>query len=155
MAERALQNQGSYICAINLFWLDFMRSSTPGVPLNRQQVLALAGHVFGDGVAAPPPFVKRLLECQSPHVVVPMPAMPSGLVMISPDEFCHCILAAPSSSQSRKIVGPPFYALCLVAFPTCLQKSYGFKAGTTGMKFVKSSRASAELPYKLQWKWPC
>eukprot|EP00435_Cladocopium_sp_Y103_P057179 s1796_g19.t1 len=28
-----------------------------GVPLNRQRVLALAGHVFGDGVAAPPTFV--------------------------------------------------------------------------------------------------
>ena len=94
MAERALKNQGTYICAINLFWLDMMRSATPGVPLSRQRVEALATHVFGDGVAAPPPFVKKLLECQALHVAAPMPDCPAGLQMISPDEYCHCILAA-------------------------------------------------------------
>ena len=90
-AGKAISNQGSYICAINLFWLDFVRSSCPGVPLSRKRVEQLADYLFGQGDGYPG-FIKKLLEVQVPRVDK-MPEQPSALVMISPDEYAHAILA--------------------------------------------------------------
>ena len=41
MAERAMGNQKLYIAAGNLFWLDFLKSTSPGVPLRRHTVTQL------------------------------------------------------------------------------------------------------------------
>ena len=90
-AGKAIGNQGSYICGINIFWLDFVRSSCPGVPLSRKRVELLADYLFS-GQDGYPAFVKKLLEVQVPRMEK-MPEQPSALVMISPDEYAHAILA--------------------------------------------------------------
>ena len=59
-AGNAIGNQGSYICGISIFWLDFVRSSCPGVPLSRKRVELLADYLFS-GQDGYPAFVKKLL----------------------------------------------------------------------------------------------
>jgi len=40
--ERALENHGNYVAGINAFWVNHLRSPTPGIPLRRESVKELA-----------------------------------------------------------------------------------------------------------------
>ena len=58
---------------------------------SRKRVELLADYLFS-GQDGYPAFVKKLLEVQVPRMEK-MPVQPSALVMISPDEYAHAILA--------------------------------------------------------------
>ena len=91
MAERALGNQNLYIAAGNLFWLDFLKSQAPGVPLRRQAVQQL-GEFLWPASQVKPAFLVKLLEVEAPKGN--MPTTPSGLSMLSPEGYAHAALYA-------------------------------------------------------------
>ena len=91
MAERALGNQHLYIAAGNLFWLDFLKSTSPGVPLRRHTVVQL-GEFLWPSAQDKPAFLIKLLECQAPTGT--MPDVPSSLMMLSPEGYAHAALFA-------------------------------------------------------------
>ena len=91
MAERAMGNQKLYIAAGNLFWLDFLKSTSPGVPLRRHTVTQL-GEFLWPSAQDKPAFLIKLLECQAP--TGNMPDVPSSLMMLSPEGYCHAALFA-------------------------------------------------------------
>lgn len=93
VACRALGNQGSYICAINFMWLDFTRSACPGVPLSRKRVLQLAEYMYPDS-SAEPGFVKKMFEVLAPGTEEEQKKTPRGMMLLSPDEYAHAIVAA-------------------------------------------------------------
>ena len=46
----ALARRGAYISGFNFFWLDLLRSPTPGIPLSRQRVKELGDWMFKEGI---------------------------------------------------------------------------------------------------------
>ena len=92
MAVRALGNQAAYLAAVNLLWIDFTRSACPGVPLSRKRVLQLAEFMYPDEVV--PAFVKKTFEVLAAGTEQDQQKQPQGLLLLSPDEYGHAILAA-------------------------------------------------------------
>ena len=114
-ATRALGNQNLYICAGNLFWLDFLRSPSPGVPLQRHGVCQLGDFLWPKNQSKPM-FLLKLLEVEAPTDV---PERPSALGMLSPEGYAHAALYAaardlPEHKEEWEIVlrSVPF---CFVA----------------------------------------
>ena len=114
-ATRALGNQNLYICAGNLFWLDFLRSPSPGVPLQRHGVCQLGDFLWPKNQSKPM-FLLKLLEVEAPTDV---PERPSALGMLSPEGYAHAALYAaardlPEHKEEWQIVlrSVPF---CFVA----------------------------------------
>ena len=90
-ASRALGNQGAYVAAVNMFWMDFLKSPTPGVPLRRKSVEDLADYIWPQG--ALPSFLLKLLEVQAPASTT-VAEVPQGLQMLSPEGYAHAALCA-------------------------------------------------------------
>ena len=114
-ATRALGNQNLYICAGNLFWLDFLRCPSPGVPLQRHGVCQLGDFLWPKNQSKPM-FLLKLLEVEAPTDV---PERPSALGMLSPEGYAHAALYAaardlPEHKEEWEIVlrSVPF---CFVA----------------------------------------
>ena len=59
--ERALENHGNYVTGINAFWVNHLRSPTPGIPLRRESVKELADFC-GLRRTEAPAFLLELLE---------------------------------------------------------------------------------------------
>ena len=89
-ATRALGNQNLYICAGNLFWLDFLRSPSPGLPLQRHGVCQLGDFLWPKNQSKPM-FLLKLLEVEAPTNVS---ERPSTLGMLSPEGYAHAALYA-------------------------------------------------------------
>ncbi|MFM7982516.1 MAG: hypothetical protein ACKPKO_24660, partial [Candidatus Fonsibacter sp.] len=43
--------RGTYISGFNFFWLDLLRSPTPGIPFSRQRVKEFGVWMFKDGLS--------------------------------------------------------------------------------------------------------
>ncbi len=89
-AKTALTRQGTYIAGISTFWLDFLRSATPGVPLARRRVEELGNHLFQDG----PTLGKAMVTVAVPHADYDITSHGGGLLVVSPEEVPHAILHA-------------------------------------------------------------
>ena len=46
----ALDQRGTYMCGFNFFWLDLLRSPSPGIPLSRRRVKELGDWMFKEGI---------------------------------------------------------------------------------------------------------
>ncbi len=92
-ASTALTRQGTYIAGINIFWLDFTRSATPGVPLARRRTEELGKHLFQQG----PTFGKAMVTVAVPHADYDIASHLGGLLVVSPEEVPHAILHACAS----------------------------------------------------------
>ena len=97
--EKALSNHGTYVAGINVFWINHLRSPSPGVPLKRHSVKALADFLWPQESTEPPAFLLKIVECGAPVGVVP--EIPSGLHMLSPEGYVHALLAACARDLPR------------------------------------------------------
>ncbi len=90
-AKLALESQGVYLAGVSLWWLDFISSPAPGVPLSRTRTLDLGYFLFPDG----PTFIAE----EAIMVVAPYddpPPQCHDLKLITPEEKVHAILLACS-----------------------------------------------------------
>ena len=84
----ALRHRGTYISGFNFFWLDLVRSTSPGVPLSRDRVRELGDWMFKQG---PTPLRKPIgVAVNSPELAVHRHK--GGLLMITPEEMAHAVL---------------------------------------------------------------
>ena len=86
--ETALRRRGTYIAGLNFFWLDLLRSPTPGIPLSRERVRELADYMFHDGPAA----LKKPIGVAVSSADFPVQEHKGSLLMITPEEKAHAIL---------------------------------------------------------------
>ena len=86
--EDALKNACSYTCGINLFWLDFMWSATPGVPLRASAIEHMSKTLF-----------KEPTRMDGVHIAVTGPEFrplehKGALKRVSPEEVTGAIVLA-------------------------------------------------------------
>ena len=86
--KTALSRRGTYIAGFNFFWLDLLRSPTPGIPLSRERVRELANFMFQDGPTA----LKKPIGVAVSSADFPVEANRGSLLMITPEEKAHAIL---------------------------------------------------------------
>ena len=84
----ALRQRGTYISGFNFFWLDLVRSISPGIPLSRDRVRDLADWMFKDG----PIPLKKPIGVRVTSVDFPVQSHKGGLLMITPEEMAHSVL---------------------------------------------------------------
>ena len=84
----ALRQRGTYISGFNFFWLDLVRSISPGIPLSRDRVRDLADWMFKDG----PIPLKKPIGVRVTSVDFPVHSHKGGLLMITPEEMAHSVL---------------------------------------------------------------
>ena len=89
----ALRSRGTYISGFNFFWLDLVRSVTPGIPLSRERVRELAAWMFREG----PVPIKKALGVVVSNADFPVLAHKGSLLMITPEERAHAILMKVAS----------------------------------------------------------
>ena len=88
-ARIALQKEGAYRSAINLFWLDPFGSPTPTVPLSKKRVEELGSFAFPDYKPA------HLADsfCVGVEAAdIDLHALKGNWPPVSPEEMHHCIL---------------------------------------------------------------
>ena len=84
----ALAKRGAYMSGFNFFWLDLLRSPTPGIPLSRQRVKGLGGWMCMKSIS---PLNKPIgVAVNSPDF--PVDAHKGSLLMTTPEELDHAIL---------------------------------------------------------------
>ena len=84
----ALRQRGTYISGFNFFWLDLVRSISPGIPLSRDRVRELADWMFKDG----PIPLKKPIGVRVTSADFPVQSHKGGLLMITPEEMAHSVL---------------------------------------------------------------
>jgi hypothetical protein len=84
----ALRQRGTYISGCNFFWLDLVRSISPGIPLSRDRVQELADWMFKDG----PVPLKKPIGVAVSSADFPVHNHKGGLLMITPEEMAHAVL---------------------------------------------------------------
>ena len=84
----ALAKRGTYISGFNFFWLDLLRSPTPGIPLSRQRVKELGDWMFKEGIIP----LKKAIGVAVNSADFPVDAHKGSLLMITPEEQAHAIL---------------------------------------------------------------
>ena len=84
-------NQGQYVAAGNLLWVDVLRSPSPGVPLSFRTVQELAD--FRWPADTEPSFARVLLQVVGP-VPGHVPDVPQALQTLTPEGYVHSMLHA-------------------------------------------------------------
>ncbi|OLP73503.1 hypothetical protein AK812_SmicGene47237, partial [Symbiodinium microadriaticum] len=106
-ATRSMGNQGTYVAGANLFWLDFLQTASPSVPLSRKSVEDLAEFMYPQAdldQGVPPRFFDKMLRCIAPCArTEAQPDHPSGCRMISPEGLPHALLAAAARDLPRNL----------------------------------------------------
>ena len=83
-----LENPGDTCDSVgNMMWINPFKSSTPGVPINKQSILDLKNHFFASPIAKYPGVVKV-----SVTLPLTLSAMQGYLTMISPEEKFHALI---------------------------------------------------------------
>ena len=95
------------MAGINAFWVNHLRSASPGVPLRRESVKDLADFLWPPSSTEEPGFLLELLEVMAPAGEVP--ATPQALQMVSPEGYMHALLMAcardlPRNEEKWKII---------------------------------------------------
>ena len=92
LAQAHSSGGSEYRCLGNLFWQDFMYSSTYGVPINKRSIADLRARYLPDPAAPPLQLAMDVIvgvpDGSSENVVL------GSLKRISPEEFSHAIVFA-------------------------------------------------------------
>jgi hypothetical protein len=115
--ETALRKRGTYISGFNFFWLDLLRSPTPGIPLSRERVRALADYMFHDGPAA----LKKPIGVAVSSADFPVQAHKGSLLMITPEEKAHAILLKVADDVRRGAKRSKDWKLVLLSVPVYIE----------------------------------
>ena len=90
-AAQSLQAHSVYRCSISVWMLNLLTSATPSIPLSRRRVVELCE--FHYGPCGEPKFITdRNIERGISEGELATDS-PSGLLMISPEEIAHSVLA--------------------------------------------------------------
>ena len=82
--DTALARRGTYISGFNFFWLDLLRSPTPGIPLSRQMVKELRDWMIKECIR-----LKKAIGVAIGSADFPVDARKGNLLMIAPEEQAH------------------------------------------------------------------
>ena len=118
--ERALENHGNYVARINAFWVNHLRSPSPGIPLRRESVKEFADFLWPPESTEAPAVLLELLEVQAP---VTIPDIPSELQMISPEGYIHALLLACARDLPRNL---DKWKIILKSVPCAFTKGEGW-----------------------------
>ena len=118
--ERALENHGNYVARINAFWVNHLRSPSPGIPLRRESVKEFADFLWPPESTEAPAVLLELLEVQAP---VTIPDIPSELQIISPEGYIHALLLACARDLPRNL---DKWKIILKSVPCAFTKGEGW-----------------------------
>jgi len=113
----ALKRRGVYISGFNFFWLDFLRSPTPGIPLSRERVRELANYMFQDGPVA----LKKPIGVVVTSADFPVEAHKGSLLMITPEEKAHAILLKVAEDVRHGAKRSKLWKLVLLSVPVSIE----------------------------------
>jgi len=111
--KTALSRRGTYIAGFNFFWLDLLRSLTPGIPLSRERVWELANFMFQDGPTA----LKKPIGVTVSSADFLVEAQRGSLLMITPEEKAHAILLKVAEDTRQGAKRSKQWKLVLLSVP--------------------------------------
>ena len=85
----AFARRGPYISGIIFFWLDLLRSPTPGIPLSRQRVKEFGDWMIKEGIIIA---LKKAIGVVVNSADFPVDAHGGSLLMVTPEEQAHAVV---------------------------------------------------------------
>ncbi len=116
-AAAVLQKTQTYICGINLMWIDPLKTATPAVPTDRARIMSLSSVLFPK---AEPEYIKELTHIRLADANDDIVGQKGNLALVGPEDILHATLFAATTNLTSANPKAAKWALILRSAPCCI-----------------------------------